>query len=343
MLISLIKKILVFLIVPFICLAISLFIYSSFYYLYIPKDSQRFKFHLDYKDRHAESLIYFGDSLSNNQKYNVRLHFQIPDNNLNNEISTFMLHASLMKGEMPMDNMDEYIKETNIKNSTIYKTRVPVNIPYENLIIRLFRKIIFWWTPLFPILGINVDMKILEIDLFNGVYKKDSNTAHLIVFPCDLNINNNIYRILQVYSACIVFDSKYTGLQYPMYHLFYPFSILSILGMTSFFFVLLALIYFKYFYSSSDDGNNPRLIDISFHEDNGGRDGGFLADDSSEKIRLVVEESEEDDRTTGIISNTSSDENESITNSSVDNNNRYATPEIEENIIGERRSSEAEE
>ena len=186
----------------------SVFIYITFYFLYIPSldlsRSIHFQFDsdcslsLDHKCSIPHADIQLGQYktptlFAKGQQYRIRVDLNLPESNVNKEQGMFMIRLSL--------------RDMNSKN--IVTSARPSMLTYKSLPVKLIHTLFSW--PLF-LTGFKRESEDIQVPLIDD-YVDGTRPAHGPASSARIEL---IARNLQVYSSTLIIQAHLTGLRYYM-------------------------------------------------------------------------------------------------------------------------------
>ncbi|XP_033180429.1 seipin isoform X1 [Bombus impatiens] len=222
---------------------LSVFLYTAFYYAYVPSISYVRPVHLQFKSCNEEKGICSFPSayvqLTNKQQllmvgqpYKVNLHLEMPESPANKELGMFMVCAQLR-------SRDGFLLEHACRSTMLH---------YRSTLLHALTTLTF--SPMM-IFGTTEEKQNVVLELFDN-FEENQNHPVTIIY---IEIQS---RHIEFYSASITINAHLSGLRYLMFH----WPILSgIVGIgTNLFFIALVCtlcyLHFTIYEDSGDDGFN---------------------------------------------------------------------------------------
>ncbi|XP_043605160.1 seipin [Bombus pyrosoma] len=222
---------------------LSVFLYTAFYYTYVPSISYVRPVHLQFKSCNEEKGICSFPSayvqLTNKQQllmvgqpYKVNLHLEMPESPANKELGMFMVCAQLR-------SRDGFLLEHACRSTMLH---------YRSTLLHALTTLTF--SPMM-IFGTTEEKQNVVLELFDN-FEENQNHPVTIIY---IEIQS---RHIEFYSASITINAHLSGLRYLMFH----WPILSgIVGIgTNLFFITLVCtlcyLHFTIYEDSGDDGFN---------------------------------------------------------------------------------------
>lgn len=184
----------------------SLFLYSTFYRLYVPTRVHEAPVYLDYRQHSAVADIEFveGSSykfLSTSQAYNVRMELDMPTSPHNQEAGIFMVNLVMRSRQ----------------NTVLQEAARPSILPYQSQPVR-------WMQTMVKAVPLAVgwirEEATLKVPLLDDMYERH--------FEPITNARIWLSKPVEVYAARLIIEAKFQGLRYWMYYWRVPVGILFI-------------------------------------------------------------------------------------------------------------------
>ena len=220
---------------------LSIFLYTAFYYAYMPSMSYIRPVHLQFESCNEQKGICSFPSasvqLTNKQQllmvgqpYKVNLHLEMPESPANKELGMFMVCAQLR-------SRDGYLVEHTCKSTMLH---------YRSTLLHALTTLTFSPMMMF---GTTEEKQNVVLELF-GNFEEDQSHPVTIIY---IEIQS---RHIEFYSAAVMINAHLSGLRYLMFH----WPILSaIVGIgTNLFFIalvcILSYLHFTAYEDTEDDG-----------------------------------------------------------------------------------------
>ncbi|XP_076066279.1 lipid droplet biogenesis associated protein seipin isoform X2 [Oratosquilla oratoria] len=227
---------------------VSLFLYSSFYFTYMPQETINFPVYFHYSSCGKEpgicsnpvSSVPIGDNivrskLMHGQKYQIVLDLEMPESPSNQHVGMFLVSAEL-KGE-------DGFKLHKISRSVMLRYKSPL---LQNLSTMVFAPLLLY--------GACEEKQVLSTELFDKYEERQD--AELMEVLLEVES-----RHVEIYSARLRIHAMYSGVRYLMYY--YPImSAIAGVG-TSMFFLAIIVIFSWYQMSPEDDFSSKTRVGSS--------------------------------------------------------------------------------
>lgn len=221
-------KCLLFTLTSTVVVWLSVFLYGTFYYSYMPAVSHVKPVHFQFRSCHYHdgpcsfpsaniTLIKKGHDqlLMRGQQYKVYLELDMPESPQNQKVGMFMV------------KIDFYAR----KGEVVYSSSRSAMLHYKSSLLNTLSTVLF--SPLM-LLGSLEEKQLLKIELFD-YYEEDPRKPSIGAYLEILNQN------VQIYSASLHIYAHFTGLRYLMFH--WPLlSALTGIGTILFFLTIIALL-----------------------------------------------------------------------------------------------------
>ncbi|XP_076759994.1 lipid droplet biogenesis associated protein seipin [Xylocopa sonorina] len=251
---------------------LSVFLYTAFYYAYVPSISYVRPVHLFFKPCNEQKGICSFPSayvqltskqqlLMVGQPYKVNLHLEMPESPANKELGMFMVCAELR-------SRDRTLVENTCKSTMLH---------YRSTLLHTLTTLTF--SPMM-IFGTTEEKQNIVLELFGNFEDDQSHPVTMIYIEIQS-------RHIEFYSASVTINAQLSGLRYLMFH----WPILSaIVGVCTnlFFIALVCILSYLHFTSYEDNGDD----EFNYKE-------AKIAEEIEEyKKRLNMEEEEEEEERT---------------------------------------------
>lgn len=225
----------------------SVFLYTAFYYTYVPSISYVRPVHLQFKSCNEEKGICSFPSayvqLTNKQQllmvgqpYKVNLHLEMPESPANKELGMFMVCAELR-------SRDGFLVEHACRSTMLH---------YRSTLLHALTTLTF--SPMM-IFSSTEEKQNIVLELF-GNFEEDQNHPVTIIY---IEIQS---RHIEFYSANLMINAHLSGLRYLMFHWPILSAIVGI-GTNLFFIALVCILSYLHFHTYEDNGDDG----FSYEED----------------------------------------------------------------------------
>lgn len=259
---------------------ISIFMYGSFYFAFVPSPIHQGPVHLTFNPCHTEpgkcgflnATIQMSDRnpvLMTGQSYTVSLSLEMPESEVNKNLGMFMSCAQLLS------------RESKVSKSACRSAMMK----YRSESLRTL-ELYFTWPGL--ITGYVDEKQYVHIPLFDDYMDDPLNPAVKIHFQV-------MSRYAEVYSASYRIDAQFSGLRYLMFY--YPVTA-ALVGISLNLFILAAVFVLSWyrFFAISPDSNNSDNDYIDPFTLSESEDEDHKADSEGEKEFVLSEALEELDQ-----------------------------------------------
>lgn len=219
---------------------LSVFLYTAFYYAYIPSMSYTRPVHLQFKSCNEQKGICSFPSayvqLTNKQQllmigqpYKINLHLEMPESPANKELGMFMVCAELR-------SRDGLLMEHACRSAMLH---------YRSTLLHALST--FAFSPMM-IFGSTEEKQNVAVELFSNFEEYQNHPVTII----HIEIQS---RHIELYSASIAINAHLSGLRYLMYH--WPvFSAIVGIGTNLFFIALVCTLSYLHFTTYEDNGDD---------------------------------------------------------------------------------------
>ncbi|KAL4810424.1 putative adipose-regulatory protein-domain-containing protein [Aspergillus unguis] len=184
---------------------VSALAYGVFYYKFIPQVGLERVVHLQFGDGHPWGTATLDSSLISSQPYDVHVELELPRTPSNLATGNFMLDLTLLSHSSTSARRGE-----NITAPPISHARRPAILTYASPLVDISSKVSFM--PLY-VLGWKREAERLVVRMMEGV--EFSRGPHSR--PETLRLEIRAQEKVQVYSAKVMFRTRFTGLRWIMY------------------------------------------------------------------------------------------------------------------------------
>ncbi|XP_047350423.1 seipin [Vespa velutina] len=216
---------------------LSVFLYTAFYYAYMPSMSYVRPVHLQFKSCDEDKGICSFPSahiqltkkqnlLMVGQPYKINLHLEMPESPANKELGMFMVCAQLR-------SRDGFLVEHACRSAMLH---------YRSTLLHMLSTLTF--SPMM-IFGTTEEKQNVVLELF-GNFEEDQSHPVTIIY---IEIQS---RYIEFYSASIIINANLSGLRYLMFHWPILSTIIGI-GTNLFFLVLISILSYLHFAMDEED------------------------------------------------------------------------------------------
>ncbi|KAK2786872.1 hypothetical protein FQN52_007616 [Onygenales sp. PD_12] len=194
-------------------LCVSVLAYILFYYNYVPQIGLERQVHLQFGDGHPYGTASLGSSLVSAQQYDVSVSLHLPRTPSNLAAGNFMLDLSLysQQSNSPQPATTDPILSSK---DLIVRSRRPAILPYASSLVDTGRRIS---RMPFYVFGWKREAERLKVVMMERVeFAKGRGKGGSI--PAQLRLEIQSPERMQVYSAVVRFDARFSGLRWIMYN-----------------------------------------------------------------------------------------------------------------------------
>ncbi|KAK2809619.1 hypothetical protein FQN50_003676 [Emmonsiellopsis sp. PD_5] len=195
-------------------LCVSVLAYILFYYNYIPQIGLERQVHLQFGDGHPYGTASLGSSLVSAQQYDVSVSLHLPRTPSNLAAGNFMLDLSLYSQPSSSSSQPATTEPILPSKDLIVRSRRPAILTYASSLVDTGRRIsrmpfyVFGWKREAE----RVKVVMMERVEFAKGRGKEGN------IPAQLRLEIQSPERMQVYSAVVRFDARFSGLRWIMYN-----------------------------------------------------------------------------------------------------------------------------
>ncbi|XP_043501062.1 seipin [Polistes fuscatus] len=247
---------------------LSVFLYTAFYYAYMPSMSYIRPIHLEFKSCNnkrgmcnypsamveltkKQSLLMVG------QPYKINLHLEMPESPVNKELGMFMVCARL-------HSRNAFVVERVCRSAMLH---------YRSTLLHTLSTLTF--SPMM-IFGTAEEKQTLVLELFGNFEEDQSRPVTLIHVEIES-------KFIEFYSASLVINAHLSGLRYLMYHWPILSAIIGI-GTNLFFLALISILSYLHFAMEEEDEEENFIYEIGESEEE--KDIKTLGDSSIDTLSL---------------------------------------------------------
>lgn len=247
---------------------LSVFLYTAFYYAYMPSMSYVRPVHLQFKSCDEDKGICSFPSahvqltkkqniLMVGQPYKINLHLEMPESPANKELGMFMVCAQLR-------SRDGFLVEHACRSAMLH---------YRSTLLHMLST--FTFSPMM-IFGTTEEKQNVVLELF-GNFEEDQSHPVTIIY---IEIQS---RYIEFYSASIIINANLSGLRYLMFHWPILSAIIGI-GTNLFFLALISILSYLHFAMEEEDKEENFVYERGESEEE--KDIKTLSDLSSDSSSL---------------------------------------------------------